>query len=70
MVHDKPRMAATTWTWIKKIKGKVGKNRLGFLKIFTQFCTTKFQDFDDDSEFENIKKLILYLEIKLNIIEY
>ena len=53
----------------RKNTGENYKKYTRFLKIFPQYFAINVQSFYDDPEIETIKKLLLDLEIKLNIFE-
>ena len=43
------------------------KSHTHFLKVFPQYFATNVQDFCADPEIETVRKLLLDLDIKLNI---
>lgn len=55
---------------VEKNQGEYFKKHSTFLKIFPQYFAMNVQSFYEDTEIETIKKLLLDLEIKLNIFEH
>jgi len=51
-------------------RGKNFKKHSRFLKIFPQYFAMNVQSFYEDPEIETLKKLLLDLDIKLNIFDH
>ena len=54
----------------KKNQGEDFKKHTRFLKIFPQYFAINVQSFYEDPEIETIKRLLLDLDIKLNIFDH